>query len=207
MTEKKTYTFIHIPKCGGTPVEWYFNDHYKEHITGLYHTNTCSKTNNPIIIIRNPIDRFVSLYHYWKNGSHGRNSRDTAFHEKYGNYTIKDFIRLIQTNARSELVFGYTWREHYYPQTHWIQEDTYSGAIVILYEDNLQNKIYDLLNFINVENKFIPLIKQNITRKKKEDEKVTMDEADIEWLKTHFSGDFILWENAKNNPSLFYKVL
>jgi hypothetical protein len=211
MTEENVshekYTFIHIPKCGGTPVEWYFNDNYKEHIIGMTHSYIATTTNKPIIIIRNPIERFISLYHYWKNGSHGRNSRPAEFHEKYGNFSIKQFIELIKNNQRNELVYGYTWREHYYPQVHWISSETYKNAIVITYVPDLQEKIYKLFDFIQIKNKFIPLGKKNETRKKEGEENVKMDEDDIQWLKEYYPLDFILWENANDKPEMFLHVI
>jgi len=204
---KIIHTFIHIPKCGGTPVEWYFNDNYKEHICGMTHSYRATTTNNPIVIIRNPVERFISLYHYWKNGSHGRNSRPSEFHAKYGQFTIKDFIQLMKNNQRSELVYGYTWREHYYPQTHWIPEETYKNAIVITYVPNLQEKIYELLDYIQVENKNIPLGIRNQTRKKGGEENITMDEDDIQWLSEYYPNDFGLWENANHHPEMFLHVI
>ena len=205
--EKKMYTFIHIPKCGGTPVEWYFHHHYKENIIGMTHSYIASTTNNPIIIIRNPIHRFISLYHYWKNGSHGRNSRPSEFHKKYGNITIKQFINLIKNNQRNELVYGYTWREHYYPQIHWIPFETYKNAIVIIYVANLQEKIYKLLDYIKIENKYIPLGTMNQTRKKEDEKNIEMEEDDIQWLKEYYPQDFLLWENVNNHPEMFLHVL
>lgn len=214
MESQTKYTFIHIPKCGGSSVEKYFEEHYSNHIIGTTHKWVCEKDNNPIVIIRNPVDRFISLYHYWKNGSHGRNSRGTEFTEKYGNYNIKDFIKLfkhnsdaIKKNYMHELVSGYMWRVHYFLQTYWINPNFYENSIVIIYEDDLSNKINKLLDYLGIENKNIELVRSNITRKKEGEEDVKLDEEDMEFLNEFFHEDFDLWNTAHNNPECFKHVI
>jgi len=207
------YTFIHIPKCGGSPVENYFEQHYSDRIFGTTHKWLCTKDNNPIVIIREPIERFISLYHYWKNGSHGRNSRNQEFIDKYGNYTISDFIRTfkscvpaIKGNYMHELSVGFTWRVHFFKQVYWIPPECFANSIVILYNHDLNEKIHQVLDYIGVEDKCIPLEKNNTTRKKNGEEVVISDE-DMAWLKEWFKEDFILWEAAQHLPQLFKKVI
>jgi len=199
------YTFIHVTKSGGSAVEIYFEKHYSDYIMGKTHSYRAEKYNRPIIIVRNPIDRFISSYHYWKNGSHDRNTRQPDFHAKYGNCSIKNYIHLIKNNIRGELVYGFTWREHLYKQSDWLAPEFYANSIVIIYENDLQNKIYQLLDYIGVENKKIPLPKYNITRVK-EGENVVLDENDLTWLREHFKEDFKLWDNLHNHPEMFLKV-
>jgi hypothetical protein len=213
MSDKIVYTFIHIPKCGGSCVEKYFENHYSDRIQGVTHKHLCEKDNNPIVIVRNPVDRFVSLYHYWKNGSHGRNSRGSDFTEKYGDYTIKDFIEMfkrnneaIKNNWMHEMVTGYMWRLHYFPQVYWMAPEFYSNSIVIIYTEDLNKKIHSLLEYIGVEDKNIELEHSNVTRKK-EGENVELDENDIIWLKEQFKEDFEMWDSVNNNPLLFKHVI
>lgn len=217
MTEREpieNYTFIHIPKCGGSSVETYFENNYSNYITGTTHKWVCEKDNNPIVIIRNPIDRFISLYHYWKNGSYGRNSRTTEFIEKYGNCTIKDFIKIykentdaIKNNCMHELVNSYMWRIHYFPQIYWINPSFFLNSIVIIYTDDLSDKIKLLLEYLNIENKGIELTKSNITRKSPEESNIILDEEDSNWIREHFKEDFDLWNKANKFPELFRHVI
>lgn len=200
------YTFVHIPKCGGSCVEVFFEKHYSDRIFGTTHKWTCQKDNHPIVIVREPIERFISCYHYWKNGSHGRNARDQQFHQKYDSFTIKDFIQLIKNGSQKELVIGFMWRVHYEPQVNWMKEDVYEHSIVITYESDLNPKIQALLEYLEIENKKIPLGKSNVTRKK-EGEEVVLDEEDILFIKEKYAADFVLWEKIKNQPELFKKVL
>jgi len=62
------------------------------------------------------------------------------------------------------------------------------------------------LDYIGVEDKCIPLEKNNTTRKKNGEEVVISDE-DMAWLKEWFKEDFILWEAAQHLPQLFKKVI
>lgn len=206
--ELQKYQFVHVPKTGGSAVENFFEKHYSDRIVGTTHKWVCKKDNNPIIIIREPIERFISAYHYWKNGSHGRNSRDKTFHEKYDSFTIKDFIQLQKDKKKRELVIGFMWEVHYDPQTNWIPKDVYSNTIVIKYveNENLNNKIIELLKYLNIENKGIPLEKSNITRKI-ENEKVILDDEDILFIRDRYRSDFELWNNINNNPEMFLHVI
>ena len=78
--------------------------------------------------------------------------------------------------------------------------------VVILYEDNLNDKIQSLLDYLNIENKGIYLERSNVTRKK-EGEEVTLDENDIAWLKEQFKEDYELWNKAHSNHELFKIVI
>ena len=98
------------------------------------------------------------------------------------------------------------WRVHYYPQVHWIKQDVYSNTIVITYEEDLNNKINALFDYLNIPNKNIKLEHNNVTRKK-EGEEVVLDDEDIQFIKERYKDDFELWENALNHPEMFKKVL
>ena len=200
------YTFIHITKSGGSAVEIYFKKHYSKFIMGETHSYKAEKNNHPIVIVREPIERFISSYHYWKNGSYDRNKRPQNFQAKYSNCSIKDYIHLIKHNIRTELVNGFTWREHLYKQDDWLNPAFYANSIVIIYEPNLQNKIYQLLDYINVENKMISLPRYNITRCK-EGENVILEKDDLLWIREHFKEDFDLWDKLHFQQECFLKVI
>jgi hypothetical protein len=204
--ESQPYTFIHITKNGGSAIELYFFRNYKDYIFGTTHKWTATKDNNPIVIVREPYERFISMYNYWKNGSHGRNSRPQDFNDKYGNHTIKDFIQMIKDNKSQELVIGFMWREHYKPQVAWFPQETYENAIVLIFVEDLNEKVQNLIDYLGIPNKNIPLERYNITRKK-EGEVVVLDEEDKAFIREKYKDDFVIWDNVLNHPEMFKKVL
>ena len=200
------YTFIHPTKNGGTACEIYFDKHYAQYITGMGHTNLCGNSNNPIIIIRNIEDRFISMYKYWKYGAIDTHfTRTKDFIEKYNNYTIKDFIQLIKDKNTKDLHTIFTWSQHFDYQTKWINNTDYKNIIIIKYEKDLHEKIDKLISFLNIPNKNIPLQKINISNDY--NEIIVLDNEDRLFIEEYFKEDYELLNNINNNPLLFKIVI
>ena len=200
------YTFIHPTKTGGTACELFFAKYYSEYIKGSGHINKCNNLNNPIIIIRNPIDRFISIYKYWKNGAiDTKYKRNIEFINKYKDITIKEFINLLKLKSTKDLYLDFTWKQHFDPQTEWITKGTeYKNVIIIKYEKNLNNKINTLINLLNIKNKNVDLPLINVS---KDVDNIILDEEDISFIKEYFSNDYILSFLIDTKPELFRAVL
>lgn len=200
------YTFIHPTKTGGTACETFFNEHYSEFIKGRGHDNKCMNNNNPIIIIRDPIERFISMYKYWKYGSLDidKYKRNSIFLQNYNNYTIKDFIRLIKNKQHEDLYQSFTWNQHFEPIKKWVNNTKYENIIVILYTKNLNEKINKLLDTLKIQPKPVKLPILNVSNNK---ENIQIDDNDILFIKSYFADDFTLYNDAKNQPELFKHVL
>ena len=142
-SDNKKYLFIHTPKTGGTALEEYFQSYYSDYIIGFAHDNICSDNENSIIIIRNPIDRFLSLYSYQKYGSERFN-----LNRQYNNYsninTISDFISYIDSSQLP--VNSFVWPVHYDEQVNWIKPTDYKSTIILIYENNLNKKYINYWN-------------------------------------------------------------
>ena len=170
------------------------------------HDNKCMNNNNPIIIIRDPVDRFISMYKYWKYGSRDIDiyKRDSVFLKNYNNYTIKDFIQLIKNKQHGDLYQNFTWNQHFEPITNWINNVDYANIIVILYTKNLNEKINNLLRLLNIENKHVKLPIVNVSNNK---ENIQLDDNDILFVKSYFANDFKLYDDINNRPELFKRVI
>ena len=162
--------------------------------------------NNPIIIIRDPIDRFISMYKYWKYGSLDidKYRRNSVFLQNYNQYSIKDFIRLIKNKQHDNLYQSFTWDQHFEPITNWINNVDYTNIIVILYTKNLNGKINKLLEVLKIKPKPVELPIINISNNK---ENIQLDDDDILFIKSYFADDFKLYDDVKNSPELFKYVL
>lgn len=199
------YSFIHPSKCGGKTIEEWINKNELSNIF-LYdwHNIMCETTNNPIIILRDPVERFKSLFRFWKRGTN-IHSRSDTFIEKHKNINIKDFINMI-IQKDDELYGLSNWQKHFSTQTTWIPKETYSSTIVIIYSRKILNeKFFNLLQDLNIDisdKSKLPLT--NISIKMNNDDE--LDEDDLNWIKEYYKSDFELLELIYTKKDLFKAV-
>jgi hypothetical protein len=182
------YTLIHPTKCGGTSFGEFIRKHYSDHILWKGHIEICSNENNPIIIIRDPVERFISMFNYWKNGSN-RYKRHTTFINKYNKYTIKDFINLLKNNDTRNLYQQFTWNQHFSSYSEWIDDTDYKNIVIIKYCSDLNEKIDSLLDYLKIDKKSVQLDKINVSKK----DNVVLDKIDMTFIKERYKFDFDLY--------------
>lgn len=202
-TQKKN-TLIHPTKTGGSALEHFFQKYYPNQVKCEKHGKVCAKFDNPVICIREPIDRFISIYNYWKNGAKsGKFMRPKDWNPKVSN--IHDFINKFR-NCKEQLPLytQFTFPEHFKPQSHWIDEDSYSKAVVILYTKDLNKKISKLLKCLGLKDRKIKISRVNESIR---DSKTELTEEEIKWIKEIFKKDFELWNKLHIYPQLFKAVI
>lgn len=202
---REKYTIIRPTKVGGTAVSNYLITNFVNlfQINYFIHDDTCTNENKPIIILRDPVSRFISTYKYWKNGSK-ENIRPPEFIEEFKEYTIKDFINLIKIQDHPKIYSGFFWSKHMEHQTYWLKPNVYNNAIVIKYCPDLKYKLNDLLEYLKLPQTGVLLEKENVSI---ETENIELDEDDYEWIYNEYMDDFELWDKVNNLPELFKKVL
>jgi hypothetical protein len=190
------YQFIHVPKTGGIALQSFLIKHYRYDLIlncSVEHETCCTTYLNSIITIREPLDRFISMYRFWKNGSEKMKQSNQG--------TIKEYINYIKTNDNL-LINHFTKEVHYYQQYRWIPENSWSCAIVLKYKKNMKDSCKELLNFLGIVQKF-ELEFKNVSNGPSE----VLDDNDLLWIKEYYSRDFELWEIINNKPELFKKVI
>jgi hypothetical protein len=207
---KNKFLFIHPTKVGGSAFIKYTEKYYPNYFEYKGHDFKTSNSENPILFIRDPYDRFCSMYKYWKYGSidYEPHQHSEIHIEKVKKYNIKDFIQFVK-EKNSILITSFTSFTHIRPQKWWINENDYKKCIIILYDKNkMEEKIFDLLN--DLENKRIlknnkfPLTRVNVSNHNQE--KIILDENDQKEIYNIYKDDFELIQKIKNEPQLFKKV-
>jgi hypothetical protein len=87
-----------------------------------------------MIVIREPISRFVSMFKYWKYGGDYKYKRDAAHTSQFADVTISHFLQMLRSGDKESLYKQFTWRRHFAPQSEWLQPPDYKKSIVIIYD-------------------------------------------------------------------------
>jgi hypothetical protein len=195
------FTFVHPTKCGGCAVEDFLNENYSDYFSTEGHYNKCEFNNDSIIIVRDPVDRFKSMYKYWKYGSE-RHQSNKEHVEKYKNINIKTFISMIQNNSHN-LITKFTQDIHYKPITYWINTN-YKNIIILKYKKNLNDTIQNMINKIHIPIKVNKIVKHTNISKSKEE--IVLDNEDLLFIKKYFISDYHLIYIINKHPKMFRGV-
>lgn len=192
------YSFIHVPKSSGSCVnECLALD--RNFVTDNTHRMKCTNTNNPIVVVRDPYDRFLSLYQYWKYGSE-RYVNPVYIHRS--TCSILDFIHFIQTN-QTNMLYGYnTWAVHYKCTADWLAGVHYKNIIILRYQPDMDPVIDALYEFIQLP-KPAAIRKVNISVK----EPIADEEVVRAFVRQHYKADYDLIANISAFPEQFKCVL
>lgn len=204
----KEYTFIHPTKSGGTALENYFEEHYKNYINGRGHSNKCTNNNNPIMVVRDVKSRFYSMYKYWKNGAiDGKYIRNQNWKITHKDISIFDFIHLLKNDNKKKLSHTFTWSEHFKNTSTWIDKKThYKNIIIIKYDDDLNDKIQKLIDILGIKQKNIIVPHKNVSN----NINCECDLDDIyvnKFINEYFADDIELINKIDNNPEIFKLVI
>lgn len=202
-SEKAIVNFIHISKNGGTSIK----KMKCPMIRHGYHGRPIENLKNQFIIIRNPIDRFISSVHYClEKASHlpqvkvlidKEITTPDKWLEIWRNIDHPDYLVLMNEvknkNNKHHIgkeVLEYKWT--YTPQYKWIDKPSY---VIIM--DNFNEELQYLLNTLGCSGCDIPVA--NSTSKKKE-QGITLSSENIDFLKKMYEKDFQYYQMYKSIP-------
>jgi hypothetical protein len=137
--------FIHITKTGGTNIK--DKNKNEEIIYGSYHNENASYYKNKKIkcfaIIRDPIERYISLFYYNTNGSNKYKKKDNTF---------KNINNFVDTHYKDRnFIKKYENGIQFQKQVEWLKEADLSNTFIVKFDKkNLINNIRELCNFNNI---------------------------------------------------------
>lgn len=188
----KLLNLIHIPKNGGTSFSFCPYIAKGDHSIGpKYFVN---KNLDYFLILRNPVDRLVSAYHWMK--------KDGYHLDKVRGISVEEFVEILSSkNHRQKQDFEYILKQHggnhnidgvpveyswiYERQSRWFDKPNH-----VLIMDNLEEEWNTLANALCIKWK-LPI--KNSTKPYKHN----FSENALSWIKDFYKEDFELYEKWK----------
>jgi hypothetical protein len=206
------YDLIHATKTGGSALYSFLLKNYSEYFTIQIkhsakkkpHSFLCGDSENPIIIFRDPIDRFNSMFSYWKYGS-STWRRSRLFLKETKNIGVNNFVSLIRNNRIDILDRAFTWDAHYSTQSRWLTGD-YQNIIIINYQNDLQSSLVSLLGFLQIPDKGVHLKKVNAS-KKRQNYFEDLNQESLDWFYEYYKEDFEIQQKISSTPEILKKVI
>ena len=196
--------FIHIPKNAGTSINNLCNDRfiYNGHETDVNNQNI----KNQLIILRNPLERFISAVKYClenssinsvkqkqtvesllKNNINTPNKFITIWKNKnhpHHKILMSEILNIHSAHKLGNKKLKYKWI--YTPQKEWFNKPKY-----ILIMDNLDEELKYISNKLN-----IPYNLRNINTTSKS--KSYISPENLKWINNFYKEDWILYNKYKN---------
>ena len=149
--------FIHITKTGGTNLKERFQT--KQIHYGYYHNEDTEyykkRKMKCFTIIRDPIDRYSSLFYYNMYGGNKHKKRDTTYNN------INVFVNAHYENR--ELINKYEKGVQFKKQVEWLQNAEASNTFLIMYDKTeLNSRITELCNTLNIDGTYTTTSEPNI---------------------------------------------
>jgi len=146
-----SYLFVHTPKCAGKFIKKSLNLSGVDFVNHSHSTLSDSlKRNNSndikvMACVREPIDRFVSIYRYFINGGTARNLGELNLYEFLQTHflNINDLVDFIYENKIYPKL-------HFYPQTYFLD-----GEVDVFIDfKNLKNDLVSIIESNKMQAKF-----------------------------------------------------
>jgi len=198
------YALCHITKTS-SGIEAFVNKHYRQYMKiDFVHSIRCQNEEFPIAIVREPVDRFISIFNYWRYGSeiHG-----VAADWKPFTNDISAFICALANKSlsRAEVLHRlFIGDEHFRPQSWWLPVTAYHKTVVIKYRPNLNKSAKALFSYLG-----LPAIDEDVQKINYSYGKqpINLTYRERRWIEQEYMDDFLLYDCLCSKPHLFKKVI
>jgi hypothetical protein len=202
--------FIHIPKNGGTTMKKICT--HSHGTIGFYeHVADVTTISNQLIVIRNPIERFISAVKYEKKYGMAYFIRGVVFHDyekdtpdnwvkawenKDGKYEDEHgrLLNIMENRSKKHKIGERVlpWKYHYTPQSEWICGSNVKYVVLFDYFEHEMKQILHTLGVeYNLEDDHFPHFNDSTK------ETFTLSPQSIAFLKTQYEHDFHYYDEIK----------
>lgn len=197
--------FVHVTKTGGTAVQEHFEANCPRLIEGKGHSateRTHEGLGRPVfVVLREPHDRFLSQYHYWRDGAtqganvhplmqiaENRRLFPTAASLVDGALQRTWFSKAVLNMRTSQFVWG----AHFQPQTHWLDGEHRNTWVVCYSAATLATRVGELLRHLGVpcDAQRIPPTNPTVAYDRATSH---FNRTHLRWIESRYRSDVALW--------------
>lgn len=195
----KTYNFIHIPKNAGESIQKLINNTKDLPINYIFHGYP-RKMSNEIVILREPIDRFISAFYYRKQKYYEKNKVDFDKIKTPNDFAISLYTK--NSNYKNALNIWKQQDGNHHKilgneiNCNWVFAPQYlyfNNPKYVLRFENLDNEFKMCLKDIGY-NKNLNIPKKNYTNSIKKDK--YLSDIALKFIHEYYQEDFKLLKNV-----------